>query len=101
MLERLLERISLSPYRNNFILKGGFLISAIVGLGTRSTMDLDTTLKGFPLNHESIEVVFKSICSIKVQDNVCFEMLNIHDIRKEDDYPGIRVSLYAKCAKAN
>lgn len=96
MLERLLERISLSPYRNNFLLKGGFLISAIVGLDTRSTMDLDTTIKGFSLNHESIEVVFKSICSLKVQDDVCFEMLNIHDIRKEDDYPGIRVSLYAK-----
>ena len=48
MLERLLERISLSPYRNNFILKGGFLISAIVGLGTRSTMDLDTSSKVSP-----------------------------------------------------
>ena len=47
MLERLLERISLSPYKNNFILKGGFLISAIVGLDTRATMDLDTTIKGF------------------------------------------------------
>ena len=54
MLERLLERISLSPYKNNFILKGGFLISAIVGLDTRATMDLDTTIKGFTLTHEAI-----------------------------------------------
>ena len=53
MLERLLERIALSPYRNNFILKGGFLISAIVGLDTRATMDLDTTIRGLTLTHGS------------------------------------------------
>jgi len=61
MLERLLERISLSTYKNNFILKGGFLISVIVGLDTRATMDLDTTIKGFTLTHESIRKVFKEI----------------------------------------
>ena len=58
MLERLLERISLSKYKHNFILKGGFLISAIVGLDTRATMDLDTTIKGFTLTHESIREIF-------------------------------------------
>lgn len=58
MLERLLERISLSEYKRNFILKGGFLISAIVGLDTRATMDLDTTIKGFTLTHESIRRIF-------------------------------------------
>ena len=52
MMERLLERMSLSPYKQNFILKGGFLIAAIVGLDTRATMDLDTTVKGLPLTHE-------------------------------------------------
>ena len=62
MLERLLERISLSPYKNNFILKGGFLISAIVGLDTRATMDLDTTIKGFTLTHEAIRKIFTEIC---------------------------------------
>ena len=61
MLERLLERIALSKYKNNFILKGGFLISAIVGLDTRATMDLDTTVKGFALTHESIRKIFFSI----------------------------------------
>lgn len=61
MLERLLERISLSPYKNNFILKGGFLISAIVGLDTRATMDLDTTIKGFTLTHEAIRKIFTEI----------------------------------------
>ena len=59
MLERLLERISLSTYKNNFILKGGFLISVIVGLDTRTTMDLDTTIKGFTLTHESIRRIFQ------------------------------------------
>ena len=63
MLERLLERISLSPYKNNFILKGGFLISAIVGLDTRATMDLDTTIKGFTLTHEAIRKIFTEICA--------------------------------------
>lgn len=55
LMERLLERLSLSRYRENFIIKGGFLIAVMVGLGSRSTMDLDTTITGFTLNHESIE----------------------------------------------
>lgn len=95
MLERLLERISLSPYRNNFILKGGFLISAIVGLDTRATMDLDTTIKGFDLSHESIRRIFARICKIRVEDDVSFETLGTSNIREADDYPGIRVSLKA------
>lgn len=95
MLERLLERISLSRYSHNFILKGGYLISAIVGLDTRTTMDLDTTIKGFTLTHESIRSVFDEICSVEVADDVQFEMMNVSDIREGDDYPGIRVSLKA------
>ena len=70
MLERLLERISLSPYKNNFILKGGFLISAIVGLDTRATMDLDTTIKGFTLTHEAIRKIFTEICAVQIADDV-------------------------------
>lgn len=95
MLERLLERISLSPYKKNFILKGGFLISAIVGLDTRATMDLDTTIKGFTLTHESIREIFTEICMVEVDDDVEFTIENISDIRETDDYPGIRVSLKA------
>lgn len=95
MLERLLERISLSPYRNNFILKGGYLISAIVGLDTRTTMDLDTTIKGFTLTHDAILRIFQEICAISVDDNVQFAVERIADIRETDDYPGIRVSLKA------
>lgn len=95
MLERLLERISLSTYKKNFILKGGFLISAIVGLDTRATMDLDTTIKGFTLTHESIREIFTEICMVEVEDDVKFSIENISDIRETDDYPGIRVSLKA------
>ncbi len=95
MLERLLERISLSPYKNNFILKGGFLISAIVGLDTRATMDLDTTIKGFTLTHEAIRKIFTEICAIQIADDVQLEVVGISDIRETDDYPGIRVALKA------
>lgn len=95
MLERLLERIALSKYKHNFILKGGFLISAIVGLDTRTTMDLDTTIKGFKLTHESIREIFGEICSVKIADDVTFELVDSMDIREGDDYPGIRVSLKA------
>jgi len=95
MMERLLERISLSKYQHNFILKGGFLISAIVGLDSRTTMDLDTTIKGLTLTHESIRLIFMEICNIPVEDDIVFEIVSIVDIRENDDYPGIRVDLKA------
>lgn len=95
MLERLLERISLSEYKNNFILKGGFLISAIVGLDTRATMDLDTTIKGFDLTIENLREIFDNICSIKIEDDVVFEIYNVSEIREGDEYPGYRVHLKA------
>ncbi|MBQ2741199.1 MAG: nucleotidyl transferase AbiEii/AbiGii toxin family protein [Oscillospiraceae bacterium] len=95
MLERLLERISLSDYRNNFILKGGFLISAIVGLDTRTTMDLDTTIKGFDLNKENLKKIFTDVCAIPVEDDVSFQICNMGEIREGDEYPGYRVHLKA------
>ncbi len=96
MLERFLERISLSAYNYNFILKGGFLISAIVGLDSRTTMDLDMTIRDFNLTHESVRTIFHDICRIKVDDDVSFEVTGVEDIREGDDYPGIRVGLKAK-----
>lgn len=95
MLERLLERISLSKYKNNFILKGGFLISAIVGIDSRTTMDLDATIKGFDLSKETINNMFNDICNMDLKDNICFKILNLEDIREKDDYPGVRVKLHA------
>lgn len=93
MLERLLERISLSKYKNNFILKGGFLISAIVGIDSRTTMDLDTTIKGIKLDKEVLKTVLDEICNIDLNDNIKFEILGLEDIREKDDYPGMRVKI--------
>jgi predicted nucleotidyltransferase component of viral defense system len=95
MMERLLERISLSEYRQNFIIKGGFLIAAIVGLGARATMDLDTTVKGLSLTHESVRAVFKEFCAIDADDDIRFALSRVTDIREGDDYPGLRVKLTA------
>lgn len=96
MMERLLERVSLSKYKQNFILKGGFLIAAIVGLDTRATMDLDATIKGFTLTQESIGGIFDEICAISVEDDVTFSVSRITEIREGDVYPGLRVHLAAK-----
>ena len=95
MLERLLERISISKYRQNFILKGGFLIAAMVGLDTRATMDMDATIKGWPVNEESIQKMFLDICEIDLHDDVTFELKKIGEIREGDEYTGYRVSLSA------
>ncbi len=95
LMERLLERIATSPYNNNFILKGGFLIAALVGLDSRATMDLDLTAKGFTLNHKSISEMFNVICAAQVNDDISFYLKSISDIREIDDYPGVRVKLEA------
>lgn len=95
MLERLLERISISNYQRNFILKGGFLIAAMVGLDTRATMDMDMTLKGYPLNENSIREIFLEILKIDLNDDITFELKKIEEIRKNDEYEGYRVSLIA------
>lgn len=90
MMERLLERISLSKYKENFILKGGFLIAAMIGIDSRTTMDLDTTITGFKLTNVSIREIFEEICKIEVEDDVTFSVNRTTDIRETDDYPGIR-----------
>ena len=95
MLERLAERLSRSKYKYNFIVKGGFLISSLVGLATRTTMDIDTTITGFSLTHDQLQRIFEEICAMDVNDDVQFEFVGTSDIRETDDYPGIRVSLKA------
>ncbi len=95
MMERFLERISLSEYRDKFILKGGMLVAAIVGLDARSTMDLDATIKGAAVNVESIKGVFSAIISIPVDDGVAFQLKNISEIMEEAEYPGVRVGMIA------
>jgi predicted nucleotidyltransferase component of viral defense system len=95
MMERLLERISLSTYRDHFILKGGFLIAAMVGLDTRATMDMDATIKGIPMSEQSVKNMFLEICKIELQDDVVFSFLSISEIREGDEYSGYRVALSA------
>ena len=95
MLERLLERISVSAYKNSFILKGGFLIAAMVGLDSRATMDMDATIKGFPVNEQTVHEMFDSICQIDLDDDVQFAFRHIGEIREGDEYTGYRVSLSA------
>lgn len=84
MFERFLARLSQSEYRDKFVIKGGMLIAAIVGLDTRSTMDLDTTLKGLPLTEEKILDAVKTISKINLGDDVSFETIFIDSIRKDD-----------------
>lgn len=93
MLERLLERISVSEYHNNFILKGGFLLAAMVGLDTRATMDMDATIKGLSVRKETISEMFHNVCKIHIDDDIEFEFNGIEDIREDDEYGGFRVSL--------
>lgn len=93
--EKILERISKSNYRYNIILKGGLLLSSIIGDDERTTKDMDATLKSMPLEKENIESIFKEILNIDLEDNVAFEILDIKDIREEDEYGGFKVNIMA------
>ena len=99
MLERLLERISVSEYKYKFILKGGMLITAIVGIDMRNTLDMDATIKGFDLEKDNLENILNEIFNIDLDDGVTFEFRGIKEIRQEDEYGGYRVSLDAKFDK--
>lgn len=96
MMERFLERISLSEYKNQFILKGGMLVAAMVGLDARATMDLDATIKGTNVNVEDVEMIISKIISIPLNDGVLFRIKRISEIMEEADYPGVRVSMETK-----
>lgn len=96
IMERLLERISLSKYKNHFILKGGMLVSALVGLDNRATMDIDTTMKNLPLTVEDITEILTEIMTIKVEDGVTFSVKRVSEIMDEAEYPGVRAMLEAK-----
>lgn len=96
MFERLLVRLSASEYKEKFVLKGGMLIAAIVGLDNRATMDMDTTLKNLPLTPEAIRSALEDVCNIVCDDGVVFEISTISTIREDDIYGGYRVMLNAK-----
>ena len=95
VMERFLERISLSKYRNNFILKGGMLVSAMVGLDTRSMMDIDTTIKNIPLSVENARKMIEEIIAIPIDDGMAFSIKSVSEIMDEAEYSGVRANLEA------
>ena len=95
MLERLLERISLSKYKENFILKGGMLIASMIGVAQRSTVDIDATIKQLPLNKIQLEKMFDEILNIKIDDGINIKLIKLEEIREEADYKGFRGSFEA------
>jgi len=93
--ERFLERLSKSKYKFNFVIKGGLLISSMIGIDNRTTMDMDTTIKGVPLKAEVIRNIVSEIINVEVDDGIEFEITDISHIREEDEYENFRVHLIA------
>ena len=90
LMERLLERVSLSRYRDNFVLKGGLLVSSLVGVDMRSTMDVDTIVKSLPLNKSSAQKILEEIMAIGLEDGVLFRITKVQDIMEGHEYEGVR-----------
>ncbi len=90
LMERLLERVSLSKYRDNFVLKGGLLVSSLVGVDMRSTMDVDTTVKSLSLNKGSAQRILEEIMAIDLEDGVAFRITKVQDIMEGHEYEGVR-----------
>ena len=95
-MERFLERVSLSRYKDNFILKGGMLVSSMVGLEHRATMDIDTTIRNMPLGVPEAEAIVEEIAAVPVEDNMRFEIKDVSTIMDEAEYGGVRLSMDAR-----
>ena len=96
MFEALLKRISISIYKEKFIIKGGLLLASIFGVNLRSTMDMDTQIKGISLNIENIEKIITEIINIDINDNINMTLVAIKNIRQEDIYSGYNVNILAE-----
>lgn len=96
MFERILERISVSKYNNNFILKGGLLLSAMLGIKSRSTRDMDISIKGIDVSEEKMVQVLNEILSLNIEDGVRFEIVDVTDIRADDEYGGNKYHLVGR-----
>ena len=99
LFERILERLANSAYKDNFILKGGLLISSMIGIGERTTMDMDTTVRGIQMEEDEIVKAVKEIISVDVGDGINFEYKSIEPIREDDAYNNFRIHLRAKYGK--
>lgn len=96
MFERVLERISVSKYQDNFILKGGLLLSAMFGIGNRMTKDMDATITGIDVSKDKMLKVLNEILSINLKDGVKFDIVDITDIREDDEYGGNKYHIVGK-----
>lgn len=96
IMERFLERISLSKYKRKFVLKGGMLVASLVGLNLRATMDVDTTVRSIPLALADAQKIVNEIISLEIDDNIKFKIKDAENIMEEHDYPGIRLKLEAQ-----
>lgn len=101
LMNKFLLRLSKSEYKDQFVVKGGMLISSIIGIDNRTTMDIDATIKGIPLEESIIVDTIKSICGTKVDDDITYNYEKIEPIRDDDKYGGFRVTLYAMFGKIN
>ena len=101
LFEGILEKLSKSKYSENFILKGGLLISSLIGVDMRSTMDMDTTIRGIPLNEESITKILNEILAIKVDADIEYKLIKLSPIRQEDVYEDFCASISCIFGKIN
>lgn len=99
LFERILERLAASSFSDNFVLKGGLLISSMIGISERTTMDMDTTVKGIQMEEDEIVAAIKEIISVDVGDGISFEFQSIEPIREDDAYNNFRAHLRAKYGK--
>jgi predicted nucleotidyltransferase component of viral defense system len=101
MLERLLERIAVSKYGGSFVFKGGMLVASLVGISNRTTMDMDATLRGYPLSEETVREILLDICAIQMDDDVTLALDRIIAIREDDEYGGFRAAITARFESIN
>lgn len=99
MMERFLERLAQSEYRDNFIIKGGILVTAMIGVAHRSTMDIDTSMKNLNLSAEDALQVVNQVKDIDLDDGVSFDVKDVSNIMDEMEYPGIRVTMNANVGR--
>ena len=101
LFEGILEKLSKSKYRENFILKGGLLISSLIGVDMRSTMDMDTTIKGIPVNEETITRIINEILAIEIDLEISYKLIKLTQIRNADVYEDFSASIECKFGKIN
>ena len=99
MMERFLERVAISQYAGNFVIKGGILVTSMVGIAMRSTMDIDASIRNCDLSEEDARRIVDEIAAISLDDDICFQINDISGIMDEMEYPGVRITMDAIMGK--